>query len=467
VLVDHVLIVGNNRTSAATIRRELLLAPGRPLGWSDLIESQRRVSALGLFRRVWITEIPHGGGGHDVLVTVEEAPPTAINYGGGIEGTTRLRRDDEFPGVAEERLEFAPRGFLDVSRRNLWGKNRSINLASRVSLRPDDGVGDEGGGLEVGEYRLLGSFREPRAFGWNAELLVGGVLEQAIRSSFNFIRRGATAQFSRRVRPVLTLVGRYTFDRTKLFDERLDPEDQLLIDRVFPRVRLSTISSGLLYDTRNDALDPSDGGLMSIDGDLAARVIGSQVGFVKGFAQMFVFRRVPGTSGTVLAAGARLGLATGFPREVPLLDASGNPILDAEGQPVVQTFRDIPASERFFAGGDTTVRGFATDRLGDEDAIDPRGFPKGGHAMLVLNTELRMPFRRNVGVVAFLDAGNVFGQVDHFDLGNIRGAVGVGVRYRSPIGPIRFDVGFKLDEREIGGRPEGRWEPHFSIGQAF
>jgi hypothetical protein len=206
---------------------------------------------------------------------------------------------------------------------------------------------------------------------------------------------------------------------------------------------------------------------MSIDGDLAARGMGSQVGFVKGFAQAFLYRRLPGTTGTVLAGGARIGLATGFPRQVPSLDAAGQPILDAAGQPIMQTVRDIPASERFFAGGDTTVRGFATDRLGDERSVDESGFPKGGHALLVLNTELRVPVRRNIGLVGFVDAGNVFAQVDHFDLSNIRGAVGLGVRYRSPIGPIRFDVGFKLDRREIGGRPEGRWEPHFSIGQAF
>ena len=66
-----------------------------------------------------------------------------------------------------------------------------------------------------------------------------------------------------------------------------------------------------------------------------------------------------------------------------------------------------------------------------------------------------------------MDGGNVFDRVTEMDLGELRGSVGFGLRYRSPIGPIRFDVGFKLDRREIGGNPEPRRAFHFSIGQAF
>ena len=94
VIVDHVIIVGNERTSAETIERELLLRPGEPLGYSARIESQQRLAALGLFRRVRIEELPHAGEPRrDVLVQVEEAPPTTIGYGGGVEGGTRLRPD--------------------------------------------------------------------------------------------------------------------------------------------------------------------------------------------------------------------------------------------------------------------------------------------------------------------------------------------------------------------------------------
>src|SRR6185436_2440150 len=127
ILVDQVIIVGNQRTSTETIQRELLLKPGQPLGYSALIESQQRLAALGLFRRIRIDPLPHGSEPRrDVLVQVEESPPTTIGYGGGVEGGTRLRPTGE-SGQAEERFEFAPRGFFEIGRRNMFGKNRSVN----------------------------------------------------------------------------------------------------------------------------------------------------------------------------------------------------------------------------------------------------------------------------------------------------------------------------------------------------
>jgi outer membrane protein insertion porin family len=128
---------------------------------------------------------------------------------------------------------------------------------------------------------------------------------------------------------------------------------------------------------------------------------------------------------------------------------------------------ELPASERFFAGGDTTIRGFALDTVGTPATISTNGFPRGGNAVLILNTELRLPVWREVGAALFADGGNVFDRVTNFDFGELRGALGFGLRYRSPVGPIRIDVGFKLDRREIGGGLEPRAVWHFSIGQAF
>ena len=130
--------------------------------------------------------------------------------------------------------------------------------------------------------------------------------------------------------------------------------------------------------------------------------------------------------------------------------------------------QDLPASERFFAGGSTTVRGFALDRLGDESTIDQNGFPQGGNGLIIINNELRFPVWGNVGAVAFLDVGNVFETVSTMELGRLRGGAGFGLRYRSPIGPIRIDLGFKLDRRDFGsGTREGLTALHVSIGQAF
>jgi outer membrane protein insertion porin family len=467
VLIDHILIVGNTRTAARTIHRELLLRPGEPLGLQDAIESQWRLTSLGLFRRVRITELTHGAPDRrDVIVSVEEAPATSIGYGGGLEGGRRLRRSPDEDSRAVERLEFAPRGFFEIGRRNLWGKNRSADLFTRMSLRrgdPEEGTGAETGALGFSEYRVLGTFREPRAFGWNADVLVSGFLEQSIRSSFNLNRRGAHAQLIRRITPTISVTGRYTHLQNRLFNERFNPEDQPLIDRLFPEVRLSTLSSGLVRDTRDDALDPSAGELIGLEGELATRSIGSEVGFAKTFMQGFLYRRVSRERRIIVAAGARLGLATGFPREVMSVDADGNPLIGPDGRQLTDVLRDLPASERFFAGGDRTVRGFALDRLGDAATIDQDGFPKGGNALVVLNAELRIPVSRGLGVVGFLDAGNVFAKVEDLNLGNIRRGAGFGLRYQSPIGPIRFDLGFNVNRRE----GERLATPHISIGHAF
>jgi outer membrane protein insertion porin family len=103
--------------------------------------------------------------------------------------------------------------------------------------------------------------------------------------------------------------------------------------------------------------------------------------------------------------------------------------------------------------------------------ITETGLPIGGLSMLEWSSELRMRTSGNLSFVAFLDAGNVWGRSWQFDLGDLRAAVGPGVRYQTPIGPIRADVGYQLtpiDGLVVNGEPEKRhWRIHFSIGQAF
>jgi outer membrane translocation and assembly module TamA len=240
------------------------------------------------------------------------------------------------------------------------------------------------------------------------------------------------------------------------------------VDRLFPQVLLSSFSVSTIRDTRDDSLDPARGHYMSANAQLAARRIGSEVGLAKTFLTVQMFRTVPGVSRIVFAGNARLGMAAGFPREVFLTDRDAAPVLDGDGQPIVTEVRDLPASERFFAGGDTSVRGFILDRLGTPETIDTDGFPIGGNALVIFNAELRASVRGGLGVVGFLDAGNVFARTSRIDLGQLRSAVGFGVRYKSPVGPIRFDLGFKLHRKEIAaGVREGLTALHISLGQAF
>lgn len=474
VFIEHVLIVGNEKTSAATIRREVTLGPGDPLSYAELTESQRRISGLGLFRRVRIAELDHGEPNRrDLLVTVEEAPATTIGYGGGVEGGQRLRRTEP-GGPATEVFEIAPRGFVEYGRRNLFGRNQTLNLFARASLRTRASTTEveegqtEPSGYTLRDYRVLGSLRTPRLLGSANDLVVTGFLEQGLRSSFNFTRRGARAELARRLSREVSFSGRYVIERAKLFEERLDPEDRPLIDRLFPQVRLSTVSAVVIRDTRDDLLAPTRGALLGWDNDLAARAIGSEVGFVKSFAQGFFYRRLPGRRATVFAFGGRLGLASGFDREVVSLDETGDPLPGPGGQPVVEVVSDLPASERFFAGGDTSVRGYALDRLGTAETIDRNGFPRGGNAVMILNAELRVPIVGGLGAVGFMDAGNVFNRVSDFDFGQIKPTAGMGLRYLSPIGPLRVDLGFKLDRGRLPtGEQERLTELHISLGQAF
>lgn len=470
--VDHILVSGNVRTSADLIRREIPLTPGQPLGDEGVIESQRRLAALGLFRRVRIIELPHGASAsRDILVEVEEAPSTTVAYGGGLEAGRRARTGES--GQAVDRVEVAPRAFFEIGRRNLWGKNRSINLFTRVSLRARDPAIDstdptDAGGYGFNEYRVLVTFREPRPFDSPGDLQLTGVLEQAIRSSFNFARRGVRAEYARRPSNTLTLSGRYALDRTRLFDEKIRPEDRLLIDRLFPDVRLSTLTGSLWRDSRNDLLDPERGTVVGIDGSLAARALGSEVGFVRSFTQAYAYRRLPGATRLTLAAGVRVGFSAGFERLVGRVDANKQPVLGPDGQQIVDLVDDVPASERFFAGGDSTVRGFVLDRLGTDDTLNDQGFPAGGEGLAVLNLELRTLYWKGLSGVGFLDAGNVFKRASDINFGELRHAAGFGVRYRSPLGPVRVDLGFNLDRRMLANGDKERGTVfHISLGQAF
>ncbi|HUQ87960.1 MAG TPA: POTRA domain-containing protein [Vicinamibacterales bacterium] len=492
VTVDRVLINGNSRISTALIRRELTVLPGAPMSDEAMLESQRNLAALGLFRRVRIIELPRTGSlTRDVLVDVEESATTTIDYGGGLEVSGIGARDADGNG-AVDRVDIGPRGFFSISRRNLWGKNRSVTLFGRVTVRraADDPDSVSTGDYGFNDYRGLFTFREPRAFGTIGDAQLTTFVEQSRRTSFTFNRKGVTSDYARRI-GAFTFTGRYTFDYTRIFDDQIAAGDQLLIDRLFPQVKLSKFFGGVLRDSRDDVLDPQRGAVVGLDTSVAAKIYGSEVGFIKSFGQGFIYRRLPGRR-VVIAAGARVGLAVGFPQAVPppleiarLRQGSGaaGRFRQPDALQVVASgltravdraelfpteIKELPASERFFAGGDTTVRGFALDRLGAPDTLDEDGFPNGGNGMAIFNLETRAPYWKNLQFVWFLDAGNVFKRATDIRFTEMRFSSGLGFRYRSPIGPIRVDWGWKLNTQLLltGGRERSN-VLHISLGQAF
>ncbi len=436
VLVDHVLIVGPDRTDASIVEKQLQLRAGDPLSRNAVLDSQQRLRALGLYRSVTISELRHGEENRrDLLVSVEEGPSTSIAGGGGFELARRVVAPDTGT-AATERLDAAPRGSFEISWRNLFGTNRSTSIFSSLTLHPQ-GTKQEG----VTEYRVVNTFREPKVFNTQIDGLVTLTVEQQFRSSFNFRRKSATAEATRRLTRSVSLLGTYQLQQTEVYNVSAD---QNLIDRVFPNVRLSSFSLSALRDTRNDQIDPTTGQYFSAYGQLAARALGGEVGFFKSFFRASAFKLVPHSRGIVLAGNTFLGLATGFPQQ----DAAGRTIIDANGEPA----RDLPQSERFYAGGDTTMRGFALDQLGvrhtpsrASDTIDANGFPLGGNAEVLFNAELRIPLWKQVETHGFLDTGNVFRRAVDLDFAEFRSAVGFGFLYKSPVGPLRFDMGFKVN----------------------
>ena len=454
-VVGDILVFGNT-IDEQSILEDMTLRPGDPFSEQARLESERKLYDRGVFRRVRVMPEPAlpGETRVRVIVTVEELPATTTGYGGGVEVGTIARTT---PEGRDDDLFAAPRGFFQISRRNLGGRNRLLSFYSRLSLKPSERTDRRFG---FTEYRIAGTFQEIRAFQTEVDVLLGVSSEQARRTGYNFVRHGMSADLLRRLTPSLALTGRYALDFTRLFD--VNPATAGPIDRTFPQVRLSTVATGLILDKRDNPLAATRGSLVTVDFEVAARALGSEVGYAKTFAQISRFFQVGGDF--VVASRAQMGVARGFEREVERTDPFGNPVVDVVA--------DLPASQRFFAGGSTTVRGYQLDMLGVEELIDPvSGLSRGGNGVVVMNLELRRVLGRVVGRpvagVAFIDAGNVFAKASDIDLARLQATPGFGVRFDSPLGPIRFDMGFKLSRRVIGGTRERGFEFHLSIGEAF
>jgi outer membrane protein assembly factor BamA len=469
VVVGEITVVGNKKWSQEDILRELPLKPGMPYSESARLDAQNRLSDLE-FRNVRVSTDPRLPGESQVRITVyvEESGAVTLAWGGGGEVASRPRVDAN--GDVQDIVEVAPRAFIELGRRNFGGRNRSINFFSRVGLKQraslDEQTQQSGGGFT--EYRVTGAYRERHVLRTDADLLAGITFEQAARTNYSFLRRVFNADLARPLTPRTTISGRYTWEFTRVFDNILPPEDQSLIDRLFPQVRLSILSGTLFW---NGKTTQSLGHQLSTSIDFALPGLGSEVGFVKNFSQASTVRALGQSGKYALALRAQLGLARGFERDVPRVDADGNPVLDESGEQLRDRIADLPASQRFYAGGSSTVRGFQLDRLGVQEILNDDGLSDGGNGVVVFNAEIRARvgklFGRNFGVVGFVDAGNVFDRAGDLDLKRLRPTAGMGFRYDSWIGPLRIDVGYKLDSYVFRNAKEKRWEFYLSLGEIF
>lgn len=208
---------------------------------------------------------------------------------------------------------------------------------------------------------------------------------------------------------------------------------RVTVEPVFPLpVDVAALEPALLRDSRDSPLDPHAGRVYSLGLTWAESWLGSDFRYAKGLGQVSLYD----TRGALTwAQSYRLGLGWGF-----------------GGQSIV-------SSERFKAGGAGSLRGFPSDSLGPLDVI---GEPRGGEAVVLVNQELRWRHPSGLGAVAFYDGGNVFDRVDDLSF-DWRHALGLGLRYASPVGLLRLDFGVPLARRE----GEKGYQLFFSLGQAF
>jgi len=217
------------------------------------------------------------------------------------------------------------------------------------------------------------------------------------------------------------------------------------LDRSITNIKISSITPTFFWDRRDDPLDPHRGFLSSASVEYAFRALAADAHFLKEFAQGSWY--LPVSTRSVFAISGRVGV---------IQDLGGPPGLDGE------RLTGVPLSERFTGGGESSQRAFATDLLG-VTCSDPRDggidctptlvklpndgvAPVGGRGLLLFNSEYRFPIVGAFGGAVFVDAGNVYADT-RLRFNKLRYGAGAGLRYLSPVGPVRFDVGWKLHRR--------------------
>ena len=412
IFIDRIVISGNWRTNRDVIEESLYFHEDEPLSLRKISESQSRLYALNIFDRAEI-EMPRPDSlqkFQNVLIKLTEAKPYTITYGIGYQSFDRLR------------------GIFGISNRNLFGTARTLALNTRAGFR---------------EGRFIIAYIDPQFFK-NITSDLSVFAEYGERESFSFRRYGTSLNLERKLsrertylevgrepEPTKSIFFRYAFENIDTDGEPLVVEPE---DRPFLAIRISSVTFGAVRDNRDNAIDPFAGTYLSSSLQFSSNVLGSETDFVKTFsqAQYYISRK-----NTVIATSFRMGLAWGF-----------------------RTTNELPLSQRFFAGGGRTIRGFEQDTAGP---LAPNGEPTGGNMLAILNLEYRFPVYKALGAVIFFDYGSVFEQVTDFDFEEMRESAGIGIRYKTPIGPLTLDWGYKLDRRP-GESPS---EFFISVGHAF
>jgi outer membrane protein insertion porin family len=428
--VGEIDVRGTSRVSEAVVLRALAFDPGDLFRESRLIESQRRLRALGIFDFAHVGVDPESSEPLDrvpVIATVSEGRPQRIRLGVGYGS------------------EDGPRGSLEWQHLNFLGDARHFSSETRYSRRL------RGLGAEVLEpYFLTARLSANARLGawWTSEPMytsraLGGRVGLTFRASGR-LRSLAPVDHVLRV-SYLNDALNYTIRPEALED--LTQFDQLIALGLDPVTgsgsgRLAAINLGAERTAVDTTLDPHSGHAASLQLNFAAPWLGGTFRYREALGEASLY--VPLGARHVWASRARLGAIYS------------------------RTAADVPFSHRYFLGGSTNLRGWGRFQVAP---LTPEGLPIGGRAVVDLSTELRLAVRGAFGAVLFVDAGNVWDESGTVSVRDLRVAVGPGLRYLSPIGIVRADFGYQLERIPglvIEGEPERRrWRLHLSIGHAF
>jgi outer membrane protein insertion porin family len=453
VFTQDVVTLGRVRTQQRLIDKDVAtIVPNHPLTETALLTAESELyNHTGVFdwaevdpRRQITTQTKE-----DVLVKVHEARRNTMTYGFGFEiinrggsvpsGTVAL------PGLppvglpsnftVSQTTYYGPRGSFQYTRNNVRGKGESLS-ATAFAGRLDQ--------------RVAGYYIDPNflwsTWGATTAIFTEHNEENPIYSSQ--VENGSVQlqKFLDRKKHDIFFM-RYSFSQTDL--TRI-----LIPDLVLPQdqhVRLSTIAANFTRDTRDNPLDAHKGMLQSVELDFNTTKLGSSVNFAKLIEQTAYYR--PVFHHIVWANSLRIGLAQPFANSL------------------------VPLSEAFFTGGGNTLRGFPLDGAGPQRQVQVCSsgsstdcsfiqVPSGGNEQLIINSEARIPvpIKQGLGLVVFYDGGNVFPTVGFHDFTSLyTNNVGLGLRYATPVGPVRIDLGHNLNP--VPGVKSTQY--FVSIGQAF
>lgn len=395
-------VEGLKSVQESVVRAELTYEKGQEFSGGALRNTERNLRELDLFSRIEITPdtSPADPTIVPVRIGVDEKPPREIRIGVGY-GT-------------EDQL----RGQIRWRSNNFFGGGRRLEIGAKASFIT----------RELNFNFLQPHFLDPK----NKLLINFGPQE--------FVEPGYT-QNATRLRPSIE---RHFTDRLTGYIAYRVEYDKLskVSDATAEALRdfqnkglLSGLSAGFTWNKANDPLNPTNGFILSFVGEQVGGPLGGKFNFFKLQSQITGY--YPLAEQTVFASRLKLGFAE------PL-----------------HADEDVPLFERFYAGGTNSVRGYARSKLGPLSASND---PIGGRSLIEGSLELRQHLYKEIGGAVFLDFGQVSRRSFDLPIGDLQFSAGVGVRYTTPVGPLRFDIGFPF-HAPPGDRS---WQIHFSIGQFF